>query len=401
MVKTKRLLVALVAILALTVPRFLFITVAEEEAVYFDEESLPDGSGELENWRPVKILVCDECVNALDEKIRTKTLSKVEEVQIFYSPYHPNVDNRCPVHPEVSVHVPVHFDWGNTSGGNSNLEKTTVPENLLEFYPREIVLYPEKVRGIFICPECQRVISERLASDKIDIDYEGNRQEELRALREKITRNEPIEGSGSKLMYFAEDILESYCTLHPGSKMRETVRIPVHPVVKQNLPEDTEYITRKFVSRESLLVDLTIVTSGKDKRSIHRPERCIPAQGYSIRDRQAITIKLPEGKRKRINVMMLRLVNTVIEPETKKRSYNKMIVFYWYASVEHITESNLRRLLYTAWDRMILGKNYHWSYVLLTTHVIGDTSRSRTELEDKGVESLYSFMQQFFPKVER
>jgi hypothetical protein len=45
----------------------------------------------------------------------------------------------------------------------------------------------------------------------------------------------------------------------------------------------------------------------------------------------------------------------------------------------------------------MLGKNYHWSYILLSSAARGDDSNS----EGIVTKGMYNFVQEFFPKVER
>ena len=394
MVKNKRLLTALIVIVALTVPRFAFITVQEEEAVYFNEEKMPDNPGDMQDWFPLKVLVCDECIKAIEKRFAERNIEKATQFQLYYFPqYSRNIIRRCPVHPDVTVHYPSHFNWGHDSDIGGNLEKIAIPENLLELYPGQISLQADKIFTIVICPQCLKELSEKIVSPE---SPEGD-SSALEQMKSRIQKLQPLNDLQDRLFYPLVVITDYYCGFHPDQKLRATVKIPVHPQVKNNLPEDTRYITRKYLSADSQFIDMTIVTSGKDKRSIHRPERCLTAQGYFIEDRRSITVKVPRSKRKSVNVMKLRMIRTRTDLDTKESRTDKLIVFYWYASVEHLTESNSRRLFHTAWDRMILGKNYHWSYVLLHSPVTGD----KPEDEEKAVKGLYTFIQQFFPKVER
>ena len=110
-----------------------------------------------------------------------------------------------------------------------------------------------------------------------------------------------------------------------------------------------------------------------------------------------MTVKAPGSKRGDLEVMKLRMVRNVLDPETGEKGTDVLIVFYWYASVEHLTASNMRRIALTAWDRMILGKNYRWSYVLCTSPVSGNDP----DAEQRVMKGLYTFTQQFFPAVEK
>jgi EpsI family protein len=394
MVKNKRLLTALIVIVALTVPRFVFIQVREEEAVYFDENNMPDGPGDMKDWFPMQVLVCPECTKALEERFAKKDFDNPTQFQLYYFPQHSrSIIRRCPLHPDITAHFPGEFDWDYDPSDGGNPGEMAIPRNLLDVYPRQVRLQADRIFTIVICPQCLKELSEKIAS----VESSEGRSNTLEEMQRKMERLEPIGELQARLFYPSVLVKDYYCGFHPDRKMSATVKIPVHPQVRNNLPEDTRYITRKYLSADSQFIDMTIVTSGKDKRSIHRPERCLTAQGYFIDDRRPITIKIPGSKIEKINVMKLRMIRTRTDPDTEELKTDKLIVFYWYASVERLTESNTRRLLHTAWDRMILGKNYHWSYVLLHSPVAGD----QPDDEERTVKGLYTFMQQFFPKVER
>ena len=394
MVKNKRLLTALIVILALTVPRFLFVKVAEHEEVYFDSDRMPDKPGDMPSWVAMNVLVCDECIDKLTEMIDEKIPIRDSEMNLFYHPVFHRVDVRCPVHPNVTLRRPSDFDWSIKPGDAGNSEKYSIPVNLLELYPRGLRLNPDRMLGFFICLECQKILSDKLAS----LETAEGESDDLEVLKRKIAGGKSLDGSGFRIMYAIGEVKDYYCVHHHNNKLQNTVEIPVSPTVRKSLPEDTRFITRMYINREgNQKVDMTIVTSGKDKRSIHRPERCLQNQGYFLDDRRAITIRAPDSRLKDIGVMKLRMKRSSVDPDTNEKIVDKLIVFYWYASVEHVTESNLRRLMYTAWDRMVLGKNYHWSYILIYSPLRGDDPKD----EERVTKGLYNFMQEFFPKVER
>jgi hypothetical protein len=116
-----------------------------------------------------------------------------------------------------------------------------------------------------------------------------------------------------------------------------------------------------------------------------------------MKDRRSITVKLSGCKRKSLNIMKLKMEETQIDSETKETKTTKLVVFYWFTSVDKTTESNLRLLAYWAWDRLIMGKNYHWSYTLLTAYAVGNDPKE----EERVTQNMYNFVQEFYPKVER
>ncbi len=415
--KNKRLIAALIIIVALTLPRFLLITVEEEERAYFDDNEMPDGPGDMKDWQAQRVSVCDKCLVEIKELVDKDIPPKSSGMSLYYykDASRVRVDRRCPVHEDVTLNSVHDFFWDRNPEAKAKSEKPVVPEILDPLYLRVNQMDAAKWwRSLFICRECQKVLTERLGALMADEDA----SEELNALVPKLIRGEPVEGLPNKLYYTPDDITRYYCAFHKGQKFRDTVRIPPSPVTVKSLPDDTGLISRLYVRENPRQrINLMIVTAGRDKRSIHRPERCLTSQGYHLAHRTTINIKIPGSKRKSMAVKKLRMVKTQEGPESGQMRTERMIVFYWYASVEHITESNLARLMYTAWDRMVLGKNYRWSYLLLYSNAWPDlskigqiTDKARKEeaikeaeqsAEREVVEGLYTFMQQFFPHVEK
>lgn len=157
--------------------------------------------------------------------------------------------------------------------------------------------------------------------------------------------------------------------------------MPVDSLVRKALPAGTEFLRKSYrkagardASPPEVLV--TVVTSGADKRSIHRPERCLQGQGWQVVSRDRWVVPLPAGTR--TNLEVTRLVIRGVWLEGKRKMEMKGVVFYWFMGHGRLTGSNLKRLLWGWWDRVFRGLNYRWSYALLICpvhHSISETSQ--------------------------
>ncbi len=153
----------------------------------------------------------------------------------------------------------------------------------------------------------------------------------------------------------------------------------VDPLVRNTLPAGTEFLKKLYrkpdtgdASSPEVLV--TVVTSGADKRSIHRPERCLQGQGWQVvsRDKWAV----PASVGTRTNLRVTRLVIRGVRLEEKQKMEMKGVVFYWFMGHGRLTGSNLKRLLWGWCDRVFRGLNYRWSYALLICPVHRSISES-------------------------
>src|SRR5260370_36551035 len=63
------------------------------------------------------------------------------------------------------------------------------------------------------------------------------------------------------------------------------------------LAKDTQFARKIYTGPEGDQILVSIVLSGDDMtNSIHRPERCLPAQGWLVRSSSTRTIQMPNGK---------------------------------------------------------------------------------------------------------
>lgn len=133
------------------------------------------------------------------------------------------------------------------------------------------------------------------------------------------------------------------------------------------LPKDTE-ITKKLYKDESgNLVNAQIVLAGAEKRSIHRPELCLPAQGWSINRREVVPVTLRNGKSLAVMVDVISRPVEIAPGITKPLT---SLYCYWFVGKGVSTPSHLMRLLLTSWDRVVHRKNHRWAYVAVSAPVL-------------------------------
>jgi len=110
-------------------------------------------------------------------------------------------------------------------------------------------------------------------------------------------------------------------------------------------------------------VDLSIVLSGHDlNNSIHRPERCMPAQGHVIGSSSNVILELPNERK--ITARRLLTVQSIPtnEERTEYASFN-CVTYYFFVGHHRITQDHLVRTLWDMKDRLVLGMDQRWAYV--------------------------------------
>ncbi len=136
------------------------------------------------------------------------------------------------------------------------------------------------------------------------------------------------------------------------------------------LPKDTTILKRVYRSDWGMYFLVSAVISGAEKSSIHRPELCLPAQGFQMskptdfevagRPYHAIQLSGPQ------------------RPPA-------LLAYTFFNQVGVHTASHLRRIFLDTWDRSVHNRIDRW--VMITVHVSApmgftlDRPRDRAELE--------------------
>ncbi|MEO0016929.1 MAG: hypothetical protein RLZZ522_212 [Verrucomicrobiota bacterium] len=114
-------------------------------------------------------------------------------------------------------------------------------------------------------------------------------------------------------------------------------------------------------------VDLSVVLSGYDlNNSIHRPERCMPAQGHAILSSKDIPLTLANGRT--LTVRRLRSIQTITNPANRKLDRQfECATYYFFVGTNRIECDHLKRTLADMKDRLIRGIDQRWAYVTVST----------------------------------
>jgi hypothetical protein len=142
----------------------------------------------------------------------------------------------------------------------------------------------------------------------------------------------------------------------------------ITPIEREVLPPDTGFSRKNYVSLHDLneRVFLSIVLSGRDRSSIHRPEICLVGQGWTIADHTRHTFTWPGGVAARVPATVLRIER---EFTTNRGEKVRIPAFfaYWFVGADKVVASNADRVLYTSLDRLRRLQAHRWAYVVVQT----------------------------------
>jgi hypothetical protein len=173
----------------------------------------------------------------------------------------------------------------------------------------------------------------------------------------------------------------------------------------KSLADDTDHEKKQYVRNspdrpgQKDLLNAFIVLSGDDmNNSIHRPERCLPAQGYVLESVGERQIDLGDGNV--LKVMRLRSHHgKAISPSG---SPLPNLTYYWFVGAAETTNGHYSRTFIDMRDRLFKGQNQRWAYVTIAANFNIDWSleiANRTEEEaDKMIED---FIKEIFPSIHK
>ncbi len=162
----------------------------------------------------------------------------------------------------------------------------------------------------------------------------------------------------------------------------------VTAVEREMLPPDTGYSRKTYarLGNAQEQVFFSIVLSGRDRTSIHRPELCLVGQGWTIRGSERRELRLAgagrgataaggvghaasgkrDGEAETIAVTLLRIEREAVGADGTRVRVPAFFV-YWFAGSDVVVATHRGMLLRGAMDRLRNGRADRWAYVVAQT----------------------------------
>jgi EpsI family protein len=162
------------------------------------------------------------------------------------------------------------------------------------------------------------------------------------------------------------------------------------------LGSDTQF-ARKLYARGTDEIVVSIVLSGPDMNtSIHRPERCLPAQGWTIADSRTVAVPLSAAPLK-----ATRLENIRDVPQPNGQPFRvRNLSYYWFVGHSTVTPSHYKRAWIDIRDRVLKGRNQQWAYV-----TVGSTITKDFKIFGRGEkqtdELIQGFLKDLVPEIQK
>jgi EpsI family protein len=165
------------------------------------------------------------------------------------------------------------------------------------------------------------------------------------------------------------------------------------------LGPETEFARKAYRNGRGDEIQVSIVLSGQDMNtSIHRPERCLPAQGWTIANKRGASLRL--GDRGMVPLTRLQSLRPYRDESgtTAQTLFN--LSYYCFIGHTDVTGSHLDRTRIDITDRVLKGYNQRWAY-LTAAATITDKFHPGGLNEQQTDTLLREFVQKLVPRIAK
>ncbi len=125
----------------------------------------------------------------------------------------------------------------------------------------------------------------------------------------------------------------------------------------------TRFARKTYRNLDGYEIMVSIVLSGKDmSTSIHRPERCLRAQGWTLQEDDHFAMSLPN----RGTFPITQLRSTRLMKAGDGTATRELQTFYWFVGEEEICASHWTRWAIDNRDRLFRGVSQRWAFMLVS-----------------------------------
>lgn len=157
-------------------------------------------------------------------------------------------------------------------------------------------------------------------------------------------------------------------------------------------------IERKLYVSETRNMLATIVLSGPARRALHRPDICLPGQGWGIAGKDELPVRLSDGRE--ITVMMMRLFRDSVGDDGKLVRMRGLNLFWYQGYGEVRTADYYEHVFLTYFDSVFKNLNHRWALMsFFMPYSEGELGAADPLAEAKAMESLRNMIGQVAPLV--
>jgi EpsI family protein len=167
---------------------------------------------------------------------------------------------------------------------------------------------------------------------------------------------------------------------------------------KDVLGPGTDFSRVEYSNGRGDRIQASVVLAGEDMMtSIHRPERCLAAQGWEFTPGDTRIVEIPgQGK-----LPVMRLKNHKLQKASDGRQVPlQNVCYYWFAGFRDVTDSHFQRVRIDTLDRLKGGYVQRWAMMMITSNITAGIDKFGRD-EKATDELLVGFIQKLAPELHK
>ena len=128
------------------------------------------------------------------------------------------------------------------------------------------------------------------------------------------------------------------------------------------LPDDTTYGRRRYTFSDGTWIENSVVLMGQDRTSIHKPEYCLPGQGFTIDTREVVTVPITQPHSYDLPDMKLTTSKTALDRNGREVPLRGVYI-YWFVADGKLATHHLDRMWMMTQGLLSDGVLQRWAYV--------------------------------------
>ena len=131
---------------------------------------------------------------------------------------------------------------------------------------------------------------------------------------------------------------------------------------RETLPKDTVIVRRCYTDADGHWYQVSAVVGGRSKSSVHRPELCLPGQGFQMTDPRTLDVGGTSWRKLTL---------------AKGSDVRAGFAYTFVNGTGFKTSSHLVRIFTDVWDRSILGRIDRWVMLTVSSSRFDDEAMKR------------------------
>lgn len=156
------------------------------------------------------------------------------------------------------------------------------------------------------------------------------------------------------------------------------------------LSQDTEFSRMSYSHATKPPVEVSVVFSGRDiNNSIHRPERCLKAQGWNFLVERTVKVENVLADGVAVSFREIVCSKPRLDKERKpvmldsgEQMHDYLIQYYTFFGHADIVEGHYQRTFIDMRDRLFGGFDQQWAYATFSAPVMAEYARQGFAMED-------------------